>query len=91
MYAGRIVEHGPVGAIFDAPPHPYTQGLLQPTAGRAGPADGPVADLAGAPPMRPDPARLPVPAALPAGTDRCAEEAAAAARPATGWPATWPR
>jgi oligopeptide/dipeptide ABC transporter ATP-binding protein len=28
MYAARIVEHGPVDAIFDAPQHPYTQGLL---------------------------------------------------------------
>ncbi|MQA29139.1 MAG: ATP-binding cassette domain-containing protein [Luteitalea sp.] len=28
MYAGRIVEHGPVRAIFREPRHPYTQGLL---------------------------------------------------------------
>ena len=28
MYAGEIVERGPLGAIFDAPVHPYTQGLL---------------------------------------------------------------
>src|SRR5262245_25040073 len=28
MYAGRIVEHGPVRAIFRAPQHPYTRGLL---------------------------------------------------------------
>jgi oligopeptide/dipeptide ABC transporter ATP-binding protein len=28
MYAGRIVEHGPVGAIFRQPQHPYTRGLL---------------------------------------------------------------
>jgi oligopeptide/dipeptide ABC transporter ATP-binding protein len=28
MYAGRVVEHGPVGAIFDDPQHPYTIGLM---------------------------------------------------------------
>ena len=28
MYAGRIVETGPVRAIFRAPAHPYTRGLL---------------------------------------------------------------
>jgi oligopeptide/dipeptide ABC transporter ATP-binding protein len=28
MYAGRIVEEGPVRAIFRTPAHPYTRGLL---------------------------------------------------------------
>ena len=28
MYAGRLVEWGPVARIFDAPAHPYTQALL---------------------------------------------------------------
>ena len=28
MYAGRIVESGPVGAIFSDPQHPYTIGLM---------------------------------------------------------------
>ena len=28
MYAGRIVEHGPVHEIFDHPRHPYTRALL---------------------------------------------------------------
>ncbi|RVT91659.1 ABC transporter ATP-binding protein [Rhodovarius crocodyli] len=28
MYAGRVVEEGAVGALFDRPAHPYTRGLL---------------------------------------------------------------
>jgi oligopeptide/dipeptide ABC transporter ATP-binding protein len=29
MYAGRVVEWGPVTRIFDAPAHPYTRALLE--------------------------------------------------------------
>jgi oligopeptide/dipeptide ABC transporter ATP-binding protein len=29
MYAGRVVETGPVKRIFDAPAHPYTRALLE--------------------------------------------------------------
>jgi len=29
MYAGRLVEAGPVRRIFDAPAHPYTEALLE--------------------------------------------------------------
>jgi peptide/nickel transport system ATP-binding protein len=28
MYAGRVAEEAPVEALFDAPQHPYTEGLL---------------------------------------------------------------
>ena len=28
MYAGRVVEHGPVSRIFNQPSHPYTKALL---------------------------------------------------------------
>jgi len=29
MYAGRIVEHGPVAEVFASPQHPYTEALLR--------------------------------------------------------------
>ncbi len=29
MYAGRIVERGATGAVFEEPKHPYTQGLVK--------------------------------------------------------------
>ncbi|WP_078394896.1 ABC transporter ATP-binding protein [Shouchella patagoniensis] len=29
MYAGKVIEQGPVEAIFEEPKHPYTKGLLQ--------------------------------------------------------------
>jgi oligopeptide/dipeptide ABC transporter ATP-binding protein len=29
MYAGEVVEHGPVDQLFHTPRHPYTQGLLR--------------------------------------------------------------
>ena len=35
MYAGRIVEEGPVRAIFREPQHPYTRGLLASIPGGA--------------------------------------------------------
>ncbi len=31
MYAGRLMETGPVGSVFAAPLHPYTAGLLRST------------------------------------------------------------
>ena len=29
MYAGRVVERGPVASVFSSPQHPYTEALLQ--------------------------------------------------------------
>ncbi len=29
MYAGEVVEEGPVAAVFDRPAHPYAIGLLE--------------------------------------------------------------
>jgi len=55
MYAGRIVELAPTVAIFEAPAHPYTQGLL-----RSIPRlQERRADLAVIPGQPPDLARLP--------------------------------
>src|ERR1700744_6549903 len=54
MYAGRIVEEGPVGDVLRAPRHPYTQGLLaaSPTLerGQPGPIPGTVPQLTALPP-----------------------------------------
>jgi peptide/nickel transport system ATP-binding protein len=53
MYAGRIVETAPVTALFDAPQHPYTLGLLAsieaPIAEAPG-AQGRLAEIPGAVP-----------------------------------------
>ncbi len=37
MYAGRIVESGPVNEVLDAPRHPYTRGLLDSMPARTQP------------------------------------------------------
>ncbi|GAB3841546.1 hypothetical protein GCM10029963_12930 [Micromonospora andamanensis] len=49
MYGGRILEQGPVDAVFGAPSHPYTGALL---AARPDPATGggDLVTIAGAPP-----------------------------------------
>jgi oligopeptide/dipeptide ABC transporter ATP-binding protein len=55
MYAGRVVEEGPVDAVFGASGHPYTRGLLA-SVPRRGDARGELVAITGTPP---DPARLP--------------------------------
>ena len=54
MYAGQIVEQGPVRDVLRRPAHPYTQGLLASVI-RGG--DGEIASIPGAPPdmRRPPP------------------------------------
>ncbi len=55
MYAGRIVEEGPVEAVLAQPLHPYTRGLIGSVPSRT--ARG--APLAQIPGMAPSPADLP--------------------------------
>jgi peptide/nickel transport system ATP-binding protein len=55
MYAGRLVEFGPVGEVFRSPRHPYTKSLLRAIPDRYK-SDGPLAAIPGA---VPSPARLP--------------------------------
>jgi oligopeptide/dipeptide ABC transporter ATP-binding protein len=55
MYAGRVVEEAPVAAVFDAPRHPYTRGLLSCVPSLEGTAPR----LTAIPGTLPDPARRP--------------------------------
>ncbi|HSF07738.1 MAG TPA: ABC transporter ATP-binding protein [Methylomirabilota bacterium] len=49
MYAGRMVESGPVHQIFDAPAHPYTRALLE-SIPRMGDTDQRLTAIEGQPP-----------------------------------------
>jgi peptide/nickel transport system ATP-binding protein len=49
MYAGRIVEDGPIGAVLRAPRHPYTRGLMRSLPQFARPGEE-LAQIPGAPP-----------------------------------------
>ena len=74
MYAGRIVEHGPVDAVLAAPRHPYTAGLIgsAPSRNRRGE------------PLRQIPGMAPSLLALPEGcafAPRCARAAEDCSRP----------
>jgi peptide/nickel transport system ATP-binding protein len=55
MYAGRIVEEGPVEAVLSRPLHPYTRGLIGSAPGRARRGER-LVQIPGAPPS---PVRLP--------------------------------
>lgn len=74
MYAGRIVESGPVGAVLRAPLHPYTRGLLDSLPAMATPGQK----------LRQIPGAAPSLLALPAGcafAPRCPRADGACAAP----------
>ena len=74
MYAGQVVETGPVASVLQAPQHPYTQGLLA-----ARPAlDRPRGDLRGIPGGAPAPGQIPAGCAF---APRCAHAAEVCATP----------
>jgi oligopeptide/dipeptide ABC transporter ATP-binding protein len=74
MYAGRVVESGPVSRIFNAPAHPYTRALLN-SIPRMSDADQRLTAIDGQPP---DLSNLPQGCAFAArcteATPRCLEE-----------------
>jgi len=76
MYAGRIVESGPVGPLFKSPLHPYTRGLLNsvPQIGQR-PKAGRLQEIPG---QVPRPGELPAGCAFhprcPDAMDRCRTE-----------------
>jgi oligopeptide/dipeptide ABC transporter ATP-binding protein len=75
MYAGRVVEQGPVARIFNAPVHPYTKALLgslprmSDNRDRLTAIDGQPPDLSSLPPGCSFAPRCPM------ASDRCAAEA----------------
>ena len=73
MYAGQVVEHGPVDEIFYRHAHPYTAGLLQALPGAARARGQPLQPIAGSPPdLRAPPAGCAYAARCPRAMRICA-------------------
>ncbi|ESX10511.1 ABC transporter ATP-binding protein [Mesorhizobium sp. M1148] len=51
MYAGRIVEYGPVADVLVSPSHPYTCGLVDAIPREEDPSGSPFRGIAGLPPI----------------------------------------
>jgi oligopeptide/dipeptide ABC transporter ATP-binding protein len=75
MYAGRVVEHGSVLRIFQAPAHPYTRGLLASLPQRRGVARQPLIQIPGSPPQAGSlPSGCPFAPRCPLAADLCREQ-----------------
>ena len=75
MYAGRVIESGPVRQIFNAPSHPYTRALIE-SIPRLGEGPERLTAIDGQPPdLATLPAGCSFQARCPRVFDRCREEA----------------
>ena len=72
MYAGTIVEHGPVNDVFATPRHAYTAGLLRAATSLTGQQDALLMTISGTPPHPVDiPAGCPFHPRCPFRSDQC--------------------
>jgi oligopeptide transport system ATP-binding protein len=75
MYAGQVVEHGPVAKIFSDPQHPYTRALLGTVPSVTGPRERRLRTIEGQPPvMMGPPASCPFSPRCRHAFDRCRRE-----------------
>ena len=75
MYAGRIVEHAPTLALYDAPQHPYTHGLLRSRPRLDGPRQTTLTPIRGLPPdLSHVPPGCPFAPRCDAATERCRQD-----------------
>ena len=75
MYAGRVVEWGPVVEVLSNPRHPYTKGLLAAVPALDAPRDAPLADIPGTvPPPDAWPDGCAFAPRCPNATERCRSE-----------------
>ncbi len=51
MYAGQVVEHGPVRELYSNPQHPYTRALLKTVPAMSGPREKRLRVIEGQPPI----------------------------------------
>ena len=85
MYAGRLVEHGPIGQVFAAPQHPYTRALLEAVPRVNRPSHSKLAAISGTPPiMLGRPAGCAFAPRCPIAADRCRTDDPALAPTSSG-------